>query len=170
VRTSELLGFSLDRPLNRDLYNKTGKNNVWTHLSHARFGFIIPGTYTYATFGHSGGHGSGLGYKLNRGAEGDCPGYCSVDPSDVYNYYWLWDMRDLFKVKSRRLRASDVRPYESGVFDIPFQTTKHINPIGGGSYDADSGTLYLSVVNANNTLGQYSNPPVIVAFKIGARR
>ncbi len=169
IKSRELLGFSLARPLERDLNNEQGNNNLWTHLSEARYGFIIPGTSTYATIGRSGGHRSGVGYKLDRGANGQCPGTCSADPADVYNYYWFWDMRDLMRVKNGRLPSSAVVPYESGVFNVPFQTAEFINPIGGGSYDEQSGTLYLSVRDANNTLGEYSNPPVIVAYKIGAR-
>ena len=168
INTSELLGFTLERPLREDLYNEKGGNNVWTHISRARYGFIIPGTSTYATFGSSGGHNSGAGYKLVR-VDGECPGPCSSDPADNYNFYWLWDVRDLLKVKNGKLRADKVVPYQSGTFSVPFQTGKHLNPIGGGSYDADKGILYLSVLEANNTLGQYANPPVIVGYKIDAK-
>ena len=169
VATRELLGFKLSQPLERDLNNDYGDNNRWTHLSEARYGFIVPGTSTYVTIGSSGGHRSGVGYKNDLGVEGECPGYCANESSDVYNYYWLWDMRDLLKVKNRRMPSSAIVPYESGVFNVPFQTAEYINRIGGGSYDEQTGTLYLSVRDANNTLGQYSNPPVIVAYRIGAR-
>ena len=166
IRTKELLGFKLSKPLDKDLDNQFGGNTTWTNLSEARFGFIVPGTSTYMTIGSSGGHRSGVGYKLNRVGEEQCPGSCAEDPTDVYNYYWLWDMRDLLRVRNNRLPSSAVVPYESGVFNVPFQTAKHINPIGGGSYDPQTGLLYLSVRNANNTLGPYSNPPVIVAYRI----
>ena len=92
-----MLGYRLDRPLKKDLFNEKGNNAVWTHLSQARFGFIVPGTSTYATFGSSGGHQSGVGYKLERPNANPCGGYCPQDPSDQYNYYWLWDMKDLLK-------------------------------------------------------------------------
>jgi len=167
IKTTELLGFSFSRPLENDLNNEQGDNDLWTHLSQAKFGFIIPGTSTYATIGSSGGHRSGVGYKLSRVGEEDCAGACSNDPADNYNYYWLWDVRDLLRVKHRRLAADDVKPYEAGVFNVPFQTDKYLNAIGGGSYDEQSGILYLSVLKANTKLGPYSNPPVIVAYKIG---
>lgn len=169
VVTSELLGFRLKRPLQNDLFNKSGENKVWTHLSQARYGFIVPGTSTYATFGSSGGHTSGVGYKLNRGDGEECPGYCPVDPADEHNYYWFWDMRDLLKVQQGKLPAAAVKPYASGKFDVPFQTGGSLNQIGGASYDELSGRLYLSVLRANNTLGGYSNPPVIAAYKINSQ-
>ena len=165
VSSVEMLGFSLDRPLERDLFNKVGDNELWTHMSQARFGFIIPGTSTYATFGSSGGHRSGVGYKLSRGGE-ECPGYCPNDPSDHFNYYWLWDMRDLLRARSGRYPSSAILPYESGEFNVPFQTGGELKNIGGASYDAQRGLLYLSILRANNTLGPYSNPPIIVAYQV----
>ena len=167
VRTKEMLGYRLDRPLERDLFNEDGDNALWTHLSQARFGFIVPGTSTYATFGSSGGHQSGVGYKLARPNGNPCDGYCPADPADHYNYYWLWDMKDLFRAKNNRLPPSAITPYESGVFNVPFQTGNGLNQIGGASYDEQSGRLYISVLRSNNTLGPYSNPPVIVAYQIG---
>ena len=167
VRTREMLGYRLDRPLKKDLFNEKGNNAVWTHLSQARFGFIVPGTSTYATFGSSGGHQSGVGYKLERPNANPCGGYCPQDPSDQYNYYWLWDMKDLLKAASGSLPASAITPYESGVFNVPFQTGKELRRIGGASYDERTGRLYMSVLRANNTLGRYANPPVIVAYQIG---
>lgn len=166
LKTNELLGFALERPLQDDLFNESLQNNLWTHLSQARFGFIVPGTSTYATFGSSGGHNSGVGYKLQRQDGSECGGYCSVDPEDNYNYYWLWDMRDLLAVKQGRRSASSVGPYESGIFDVPFQTDPIVNRIGGASYDEQSGLLYISLLKANNTLGLNSNPPIIVAYKV----
>ena len=170
IKTQELLGFSLSRPLQNDLYNEQGNNNLWTHISRARYGFIIPGTSTYATFGSSGGHQSGAGYKLERSNDQQCPGPCSSDPADNYNYYWLWNVQDLLKVKNGKLAADEVKPYEAGIFNVPFQTAEYLNRIGGGSYDAKTGILYLSVLEANNTLGQYANPPVIVGYRIGGSR
>ena len=57
IPTSPLLDYSLATPLREDLANGAGDNDLWTHLSRAVYGFVVPGTRTYATFGHSGGHG-----------------------------------------------------------------------------------------------------------------
>lgn len=163
VRTAEMLGFGLGFQLHNDLFNESGKNNLWTHLSQARFGFIVPGTSTYLTIGTSGGHVSGVGYKLTRNGE-TCDGYCSFNPEDNYNYYWLWNMEDLVAVRDGKASANRLKPYESGVFNIPFQSDSVAARIGGGSYDEDAGLLYLSLVNVNNTLGGDFNPPVVVAY------
>jgi len=141
----ELLGFSQAMPLQGDLLNENGDNKIWTHLSAARFGFIVPGTRTYATFGHSGGHSSRVYYKLNRGDGFECPGYCSEDGE---------------------LRPDELQPYAFGKLDTPFQTEPYLNEIGGGSWDATTSTLYLSILRSNNTLDPNHNPPIIVAYKL----
>jgi len=41
-------------------------NDVWTEGSTVGFAFIVPGTRTYAAFGHSAGHEFGMGYKIVR--------------------------------------------------------------------------------------------------------
>jgi len=166
VVTTELLGFSEMLPLQADLFNDGGNNKQWTHLSAARFGFIVPGTQTYATFGHSGGHASRVHYKFVRDNGYQCPGYCSEDPNDVSNYYWLWDVDDMRKVHSGELRPSELHPYAFGKLEAPFQTGLDLNEIGGGSWDAATGTLYLSILRANNTLDRNHNPPIIVAYKL----
>lgn len=166
ITTRELLGFSLDRPLQEDLFNERGDNTLWTHISQARYGFIVPGTRTYATFGTSGGHASGIGYKITQQDGNLCEGYCASDPADIQNYYWFWDMSEMARVFNGSLNASALEPYAHGEFNVPFQTDKNINPIGGGSYDETTGLLYLSIREANTTLSQFENPPVIVAYKI----
>jgi hypothetical protein len=158
VPTTRLLDYDLSTPLAEDLSNDSGTNDLWTHLSRAVYGMIVPGTRSYITVGHSGGHGpEGVCYKC-RG----CGGYCSVDPSDNAFFYWFYDVEDLIAVREGTMRAGDVRPYAYGPWDPPFGTDE----IGGGAYDASSGLLYLSMQRADNRQGTYSTPPVIVAFRI----
>lgn len=166
IRTKELQGFSLTNRLHDDLSNDSRTNDLWTHLSAAQYGFIVPGTSTYVTIGSSGGHNSGVSYKKRYSDGFECPGYCANKRSDVYNYYWLWDLADWKRVKSGAMKPHQVRPYEYGKFDVPFQTGDYLNPIGGASYDAKTGLLYISVLEGNNTLGEYSNPPVVAVYKI----
>ena len=164
IPTAKLLDFSLEQPLHEDLFNETRSNDLWTHTSVAVYGFIVPGTRTYATFGHSSGHQSGIGYKITQTDGNLCGGYCPFDSNDQYNYYWFWDMNDLLSVKNGERQAHDVRPYAHGQFEVPYQTSG-FNPIGGASYDAVTNTLLVSVLRANNTQGTYSNTPVIAAFE-----
>ena len=165
IPTRELLGFSMNNPLREDLLNESRSNELWTHLSRATYGFIVPGTATYATFGYSGGHQSGVGYKLPRRSSADCEGYCSVDPADNANYYWLWDVRDLWRVASGRKAASDLRPYEWGEWDIPLNTTGF--RLGGGAYDDASGKLYFTVLDLQYDPERGVNPPAVVGYRIG---
>ena len=169
LSTQRLLEYSLEHPLNDDLYNDSRTNDIWTITSMGKFGFIVPGTSTYAVFGSSSGHVSGLGYKITQNNGNLCGGPCAFDANDEYNYYWLYDMSDLLAVQEGSINAYDVRPYDYGQFNAPFQTGG-FNPVVGGSLDLESSTLYLSIKGANNTLGQYDNPPVIAAFDIDLSR
>ena len=162
VATSALLDFSLGSPLSADLSNDTGDNDLWTHLSHAAYGFIPPGTRTYVTLGFSGGHETGVCYKCTpEGGTAECGGYCANDVDDYANYYWFWDVDDLAAVKAGAKAPHEVAPYAYGAFPIPFD-----GQIAGGAYDAASGLLYLNVLFADDEQGEYAVPPLIVAFSI----
>jgi hypothetical protein len=160
VPTTKLLNFSLANRLHDDLSNSTGSNDLWTHLSRVVYGIIVPGTRTYLTLGQSGGHASGVCYKCTQDNGNLCGGYCAPDSQDYYHYYWLWDLDDLIAVKNGEMNGFDVRPYEYGEFPTPFAT----NSFGGGSFDPDTGILYLTVQKADRAQGTYSNPPIVVTF------
>ncbi len=162
IPTNKMLDFDLANALNSDLFNESLTNDLWTHLSRATYGFIVPGTRTYATLGYSGGHASGVCYKCEQNNGVVCGGYCAIDTSDYDQYYWLWDMNDLLEVKAGNLNSYDVVPYDYGVFETPFQN-EH-KEIGGGSYDPISGNLYLTIQKADNGQSTYANPPVIVVY------
>lgn len=89
VPTTKLLDFSLANRLHPDLANDSLQNDVWTHLSKATYGFIVPGTRTYVTLGKSGGHTSGVCYKCTQDDGHLCGGYCSPAAADNHQYYWL---------------------------------------------------------------------------------
>ena len=163
VPTQKLLDFSLENPLHEDLRNSSLENDLWTHLSRSVYGFIPTGTSTYVTIGYSGGHFSGICYKCTQSSGRLCPGYCAPDSDDYYAYYWLWDIADLIAVKDGTLDPHKVRPYDYGIFDVPFPTDK----IGGGSYDPESGLLYLTLQRADKEQGEFRNPPVVAVYKIG---
>lgn len=164
VPTSALLDYDLAAPLHDDLSNDMGDNDLWTHLSRAVYGFIVPGTRSYVTLGHSGGHGpAGVCYKcVPMGETAECGGYCSRDPNDYSLYYWLFDVDDLVAVHAGTMMPSAVRPYAHGAFPAAFPT----NELGGGAYDVASGLLYLTLQRADDQQGTYANPPVVVAYRI----
>lgn len=164
VATTTLLDFSLKNPLHPDLNNETGNNELWTRLSHVVYGFIVPGTRSYLTLGHSGGHVSGVCYKCTQDDGHLCGGNCAPDPKDYYTFYWLWDMNDLLAVKEGKKNSFDVRPYAYGEFATPFvgQTPR----LGGGAFDPVTGRLYLTVQRADDAQGRYRNPPVVVVYGV----
>lgn len=167
IQSQELMEFSFSTALNTDLNNDSRNNDLWTALSRAEYGFIVPGTRTYATFGFTGGIDGGIGYKVENDNGYTCGGYCTYIASDNYNYYWLWDMNDLLEVRDGQRESHDIQPYDYGKFDVPFQVSSlGFNPIGGGSFDATTNTLYFAVKEANANWAQYQNPPVVVAFRV----
>jgi len=165
IETSTLLDFSLANPLNEDLSNENGTNDIWTHLSRVTYGFIVPGTRTYLTIGNSAGHGSGICYKCTQDDGNLCGGYCAPESADYYQHYWLWDVLDLIKVKNGEIQPYEVLPYDYGTFNTPFQDGS-MRPIGGGSFDPATGNLYLSVNKGDTEQGTYARPPVIVAYNV----
>ncbi|MEE9320259.1 MAG: hypothetical protein V3U76_07440 [Granulosicoccus sp.] len=166
IDTTKLLEFTVENPLHTDLLNDSRDNDLWTHTDSAVYGFIVPDSRTYATFGYSTGHKAGVGSGITQDDGTECIGFCSYESLDVANYYWFWDMNDLLAVKNGEMEAFSVRPYAYGEFPLPFQTSITYNQMGGATYDSATRTLYFSVLTADNTRGEYENPPVIAAFSV----
>lgn len=164
VASTALLDYPLRKALHSDKYNnqndntqvrptRVGNNDLWTVLSWAVYGFIVPGTRTYAVLGSSGGHASGAGYKIVQDNGYQCGGPCSANHTDYANFYWLYDINDLIKVRTGTLLSHQPRPYDYGVFAAPFQNEKSVTarefqpfrPIRGGVFDAGLGRLYLTL-------------------------
>jgi hypothetical protein len=171
INTKTLLDFSIDHQLHEDHYNKNGDNNLWTELSMAYVGFIVPGTETYAVFGTSGGHESGIGYKITQDDGTLCGGACSKSSSDRYNYYWLWDVKDLKAVKEGRIYPHEVQPYEYGKFDLPFSDENGVslpNIIIGAHYDFENQDLYFMLGEADKMQSQFESLPLLLVFDINS--
>jgi hypothetical protein len=77
-------------------------------------------------------------------------------------YYWLWDVSEWLSVLRGERESHTLRPYASGIFETPFP----VREIGGGSFDAESKTLYVTLQRADDGQGVYANPPVIAAFTV----
>lgn len=139
------------------------EKQLWNILSNAAYGFIVPGTDTYMTIGGMGGIDSIIKYKGTQSDGHECGGPCAEDPDDKHNYYWLWDLNDLAKVKSGEMLAYDVRPYSFGIFDMPVDTGRAV--ITGGSFDSINKLLYLSFAHGDRPSGD-SHLPLFLAFKV----
>ena len=163
VPTTRLLDFDLDHPLHADL-DAAGDNPLWTHLSQATVGLIVPGTRTYLTLGHSGGHRSGVCYKCTQSDGHTCGGYCARDADDTDAYAWAWDLLDLVAVREGRLAAHAVRPYAFGPLDLPLLGPER--RIGGGAFDPGRGLLYLTALGGDDSQGAYAYAPVVLALRL----
>lgn len=173
VSSKSVLEFSLENPLHDDLYNTSGGNKLWTELSQAFYGFIIPGSSTYAVFGHSGGHESGIGYKITQDNGNLCGGPCPYSAGDIYNYYWLWDANDFKKVLSGDLAPHQLMPYEYGRLDLEFDSTpgrSGTNLMLGASYDYEKGLMYFLIGKADTLQSEYESAPIMVVYSIGKAR
>lgn len=163
IKTDRLMEFDLSNPLSGDLNNTSGENDLWTMLSKAIYGFIVPGTSTYLTIGSSGGHRSGVGYKITQSDGNLCGGYCAFDASDYDNYYWAFDVNDLIDAKKGLVDPHAIRPYSYGILDMPEISN---GGISGASFDSNTGTLYISESYADTTQSRYSFLPFIHAYKV----
>jgi hypothetical protein len=160
-----LLDYSLSNPIggNKDLSNSTGSNDLWTHLTRAVYGFIIPKTRTYFVVGSTGGIKSGICYKKCNPDNGtQSGGYHSRDTSDNHFAYWMFDVEDLLKVKRGLIKPHEVMPYQYGVFPVPIPVPS--KKIGGGTFDPGTGTMYITINSADREQGTYSRPPIIAAY------
>lgn len=169
ITLTKLLDYDLDHALGTStssvnidsyLYNTSKTNNLWTHLSGALVGFVIPGTRTYLTIGNTGGIESGIGYKITQDNGNVCFGHCAYKASDYHNYYWAWDLNDMIKVKNGQMQSYDVRPYAYGKLTLPIG----YNLISGGTFDATKGIVYLNIDSAERL--EYDSAPVVLAYKV----
>ncbi len=135
-------------------------NALFNQLSRAMYAFIIPGTNTYFVIGSSGGIDSGIGYKIKQDGTYECPGFCSYKSADNYNYYWLFDMNDIYNASS----VSSIKPYAFGKLNIPFDKNGQ-HQVLGASYDASSDQLFISLENAGQ-VGDFDRPPLIVVYSL----
>lgn len=168
IPTLTLLDFSINHQLHPDHYNHSLENDLWTEISNAYYGFIVPGTRSYLVLGSSGGHEFGIGYKI-RG----CGGACSVEPSDVYNYYWVWHLDDLIAVKNGQKQPFEIKPYEYGRIELPFEMSPGSdipNRMIGVDYDRRHDRLFILLGGADNLQSQYEAAPLMLVYNLGLAR
>jgi hypothetical protein len=133
---------------------------TWNHLSRGVYGFIVPGTRTFAVFGSSGGVDSGIGYKITQDDGNLCGGYCSYAAADNYSYYWLFDLDDIVAAAA----VADSRPYAYGRWSVPFGDDPG-HSIIGGTFDPVERVLYVALSNAGQ-VSTYDRPPLILTYRL----
>ena len=135
----------------------------------------MPGTATYMTIGVTGGHNTGVGYKAVHENGFECPGFCPHSAADFQNYYWLWDVNDMVRVRRGQLNPNELKPYRHGPVTLPSwisakdssSTYNKKTRIGGASYDQNKNILYVSILNALYAQNGDVNPPIVVGFQVG---
>lgn len=150
--------------------DQNAPGSIWTNISEAYYGFIVPGTRTYAVFGYSGGHSSGVSY-------GDASwlgvkSYYANDRSDYDSHYWLFDLDEILAASS----PGAPKPYEHGAIDNQFNTNgqpfsaPYAGFIRGGSYDTENRILYLVAHDAEprSHRNSESDLSIIIAYDLSA--
>lgn len=136
------------------------ENDVWTEVSRAYYGAIIPGTSTYLSVGRIGGARKGINYKIfpinwGGGTETSASrtsGEAPFDDTDWDSMIWLFDVQNMINHKNGTAESYDAFPYDYGVFDQPFGgliTSADFDPINNhlyvGSKSGNTGTQFISV-------------------------
>ncbi len=133
---------------------------LWNILSRGRYGFIVPGTRTFAVIGSTGGLENGIGYKAVQDDGNLCGGPCPYTAGDSYNYYWLFDVDEILGADN----VFDPRPYDYGKWSVPYDNGG-ANKVIGATFDPDGGVLYVALGNAAQ-VGTYDRPPLILTFQV----
>ena len=162
ISMSPLIDYSLNNPLHPDLSNKQGKNDLWTELSYAAYGFISPDQRSYIVIGHSGGHDSGVGYKITQKNGHQCGGYCAMDYKDYYNYFWIYSVSDIKKSFAGSIEPHEVKPVEYG--KLPLLDYRYL--IIGADFNRLTNHLYLSIDKLDTTQSKYESQPLIWVFEL----
>eukprot|EP01130_Rhizamoeba_saxonica_P009064 TRINITY_DN3681_c0_g2_i2.p1 TRINITY_DN3681_c0_g2~~TRINITY_DN3681_c0_g2_i2.p1 ORF type:complete len:341 (-),score=93.58 TRINITY_DN3681_c0_g2_i2:23-1045(-) len=166
ISSTQVLGYSLTNKIGGDIdLSNSGddrSNKLWTHLSSAVYGFIIPDTSTYFVIGTNGGFNSGVLYKGTDTSGRLCGGYCAADANDYSVYYWLFDVNDLVDVKEGTLEPYEVEPYQYGSLNSTFSVGK--GSLKSCDYDYTQEILYCTYRNLAN--GEYSRPASMVGYSL----
>ena len=136
---------------------------IWGPVAQARYGFIIPdSTYFLVLGSHSGLH-SGIGYKITQDNGNLCGGPCPYQNTDMYNYFWIFDINDMVDAEEPWL----VRPISYGKWSHPYDK-KGGNQVLGGAYDDENSILYIALSSAAK-VDRYDNPPLIISYQVKAK-
>ena len=166
IPTRKLMDFSIHKPMIKDLYNKAGNNNIWTEVSSAYYGFIVPNTDYYLVLGTSGGHESGLGYKAKQINGHQCGGPCAIDPDDYYNFYWIFNVNDFVDVKNKKKKPWELSPQYYGKLNMPFSPKKKAINLIAADFDDKNQILYILLENIDKSQSNYEIAPVMLAYKL----
>jgi hypothetical protein len=136
---------------------------LWGDVARAKYGFIIPGTTYFLAIGQHSGLHSGIGYKITQDNGKLCGGPCAYENSDIYNYFWIFDVNDMLNADE----PWKVSPISYGKWSHPYDRSG-ARGILGGTFDEQTSTLYLTLEKAGQ-VGTYDRAPLILSYKIKAK-
>jgi hypothetical protein len=161
-----VIDYPYDTPLTPiEDYESPGQ--LWTALSKACYGFIVPGTQTYLVIGSSGGHASGVSYGVPT--YGGHNGFYPNSETDVGNHYWAFHVGDMIAVRRGEALPHEVRPYAHGDLLLRFQGPREYGAFhraNGAAFDPSTGRLYIALTFADASRGEAL--PLIVAYQVAA--
>jgi hypothetical protein len=142
----------------------TSGNDLWTVSSQAWGGFVVGDDYIL--LGFSGGHKTGLGYKILNDAGKKCPGPCAKNPRDYSNYFWVYDMNEIVSASF----PWEPKPYAYGPLSLGVGEGHNMNSIRIGSFirgvDYVDGHVYLAIAKADRTQGEWLKQPVLLKYRV----
>ncbi|MFY8199592.1 MAG: fibronectin type III domain-containing protein, partial [Pirellula staleyi] len=149
-------------PLTHPLRPET-TTNPWFNLTTEINGVVFPPNSDSVIF--IGSHGTGT-YCYGEAAACNDPVRLSKGPHSVGGLYayqaWAYNANDFVDVKNGLKQPWEIQPYDVWTFDLPFpEASKHI---GGVSFDAATGRLYVSQKSADQV--GYDPYPVINVFQL----
>ena len=165
IPTRSLMDSSIKHPMVQDSYNKSGENRIWTEISEAFYGFIIPNTNYYLVIGNSGGHESKIGYKITQSNGKKCGGPCAFDHKDYYNFYWVFDVNDFVAVRDGKKKSYELLPIKYGKLQLPFAPGDNTRNIIGADFDEKTGNLYIMLKDVDRSQSQFEKAPVMLAYE-----
>lgn len=151
-----VIDYPLKTPLHPDQYNESGTNDLWTVVSKAFTGFLHVKSRRYMVVGSSGGHHSGLGYKIDQDNGKRCPGPCAKVHTDYQNYFWQYQMDAALSAPL----PSVIEPVAYG--ELPLFT--HGELIYGAYYQPEKQRLYLLLRDADTT--QKTALPLLLVYHL----
>ncbi|WP_448249760.1 hypothetical protein [Thalassotalea agariperforans] len=166
INTKEVFSYSLASPLHEDLYNKKLNNKIWTEVSKAVYGFIIPNTNKYLVLGSTGGHKFGIGYKIKESNGNVCGGPCAYKSGDYNNYFWLWDLNNLNGSNTSVVDKKLTKPIAYGNLPIHIPPKEQKNLIIGADFNPNTNRLYIMLSHTDRTSNRFEPQPIVLVYEL----
>jgi hypothetical protein len=122
---------------------------------------FVPGTRSVLFFGTTGTNYNGYGLPSDYGDSVNTDkGPHSLNGEYAYQV-WAYDAKDFLAVKQGAMQPWQAQPYDVWNFTLPVADAQ----LGGVAFDAATGRLYVSVLDAD-TAQPYTNLPLIEVFQV----